>query len=56
MKLRFCWSTGKSVYSLLADYGVAPGGFVIIHSQFLYQVNDFFRMKLHILEDEIISY
>lgn len=56
MKLRFCWSTGKSVYSLLADYGVGPGGFVIIHSQFLYQVNDFFRMKLHILEDEIISY
>ena len=56
MKLRFCWSTGKSVYSLLADYGVGPGDFVIIHSQFLYQVNDFFRMKLYILEDEIISY
>ena len=56
MKLRFCWSTGKSVYSLLADYGVRPEGFVIIHDQFLYQVNDFFRIKLYILEDEIISY
>lgn len=52
MKLRFCWSTGKSVYSLLADYEVGPEGFVIIHGQFLYQVNDFFC----ILEDEIISY
>lgn len=29
MKLRFCWSTGKSVYSLLADYEVGPEGFVI---------------------------
>ena len=48
MKLRFCWSTGKSVYSLLADYGVGLEGLVIIHGQFLYQVNDFFR----ILEDE----
>ena len=54
MKLRFCWSTGKSVYSLLAAaYGRRLEGFDLTHGQFLYQVNDFFQMKLKILVDEI---
>ena len=55
MKLRFCWSTGKSVYSLLAaDYGGRLEGFDLIHGQFFYQVNDIFQMKLQILVNEII--